>query len=158
MTAAEPFVVPAGEGEVIRSPLAGPMLLKARAESTGGSFSLLENEVAPKAGPALHRHADEDEMYVVLEGTFRFKLGERIEPAPQGSFVFIPRGTPHCFQNVGDTPGRFLVMFTPAGMERYFEAQATLPPGGMDSDEHRAVAAANGMEILGPPLSVTDPL
>jgi len=53
---------------------------------------------------------------------------------------------------------RFLVMFTPAGMERYFEAHATLAPGGMDSDEHRAEAAANGMKILGPPLSVTDPL
>jgi mannose-6-phosphate isomerase-like protein (cupin superfamily) len=158
MTIPEPFVVPAGEGEVIRSPLAGPMLVKARAESTGGSFSLLENEVAPQAGPALHRHAHEDEMYVVLEGTFRFKLGERIEWAPQGAFVFIPRGTPHCFQNVGDTPGRFLVMFTPAGMECYFEAQAALSPGGMDTDEHRAVAAAAGMEILGPPLAVTDPL
>lgn len=134
------------------------MLLKARAESTAGNFSILENEVPPLAGPALHRHQHEDEMYVVLEGLFRFKLDGRMEQAPPGAFVYIPRGTPHCFQNVGDTLGRFLVMFTPAGMERYFEAQASLPPGAMDSEEHRAAAAAHGMEILGPPLSISDPL
>jgi oxalate decarboxylase/phosphoglucose isomerase-like protein (cupin superfamily) len=119
---------------------------------------LLENEVPPQAGPALHRHGNEDEMYYVLEGTFRFKLGDRIEAAPPGAFVYIPKGTPHCFQNVGDTTGRFLVMFTPGGMERYFEAQASLPPGGMDTDEHRAVAQANAMEVLGPPLAISDPL
>ena len=64
---------------------------------------------------------------------------------------------PHAFQNVGDAPGRFLVMFTPAGMERYFEQQASLPPDAMQSDEHRALAHSHGMEVLGPPMSVTDP-
>jgi mannose-6-phosphate isomerase-like protein (cupin superfamily) len=158
MAAPAPFVIPPGGGEAIRSPLAGPMWLKARAETTGGTFSLLENVVPPGAGPPRHRHHDADEMYVVLEGSFRFELDDRIEPAPTGAFVFVPRGTPHCFQNVGTTDGRFLVMFTPAGMERYFEAQASMPPGSMDSDEHRSVAAAHAMEVLGPPLAVRHPL
>lgn len=156
------FVSGPGDGELIQSPLAGQMLLKARSERTGGHFALLENEVAPGAGPALHRHEHEDEMYYVLEGSFRFKFvdadGERIDRADAGSLVVIPRGTAHCFQHVGAEPGRFLVMFTPAGMERYFEGQARLAPGSMQSDEHRAIAAANGMEVLGPPLAISDPL
>ncbi|MDO8392581.1 MAG: cupin domain-containing protein [Actinomycetota bacterium] len=143
---------------MIRSPLAGPMQLKADADTTGGRFTLLENEVPPKAGPPLHRHHSEDEMYYVLKGTFRFKLADRIELAPAGAFVYIPKGTPHCFQNVGDEAARFLVMFTPAGMERFFKRTADLPPGPMDSDAHLAVARDCAMEILGPPLAVSDPL
>lgn len=157
MTPPVPFVIHRDDGEVIRSPVAGQMLLKARAETTGGTFALLESVVPPGAGPPRHRHHDADEMYVVLEGTFRFELDDRIEPAPVGAFVFIPRGTPHCFQNIGATEGRFLVMFTPAGTERYFEVQASFPPGSMDSDEHRSVATAHAMEVLGPPLSVRHP-
>jgi mannose-6-phosphate isomerase-like protein (cupin superfamily) len=152
------FVVEPGGGEMIRSPLAGPMLLKAQAGTTGGHFTLLENEVPPKAGPALHRHHNEDEMYYVLEGTFRFKLADRIELAPPGAFVYIPKGTPHCFQNLGDEPARFLVMFTPSGMERFFEGTASLPPGPMDTDAHRTIARDCAMEILGPPLAISDPL
>jgi mannose-6-phosphate isomerase-like protein (cupin superfamily) len=158
VSATASFVVDPGGGEMIRSPLAGPMVLKARAETTGGHFTLLENEVPPKAGPALHRHHHEDEMYYVLEGTFRFRLADRIELAPRGAFVYIPKGTPHCFQNLGDEPARFLVMFTPSGMERFFEGTASLQPGPMDTDAHRTLARDCAMEILGPPLAISDPL
>jgi mannose-6-phosphate isomerase-like protein (cupin superfamily) len=34
-------------------------------------------------------------------------------PAPTGSFVFVPKGKPHRFQNLGDGPARILVMTAP---------------------------------------------
>jgi mannose-6-phosphate isomerase-like protein (cupin superfamily) len=157
-SSAKPFVVRADSGESFRSPVGGPMTIKARAETTGGSFTAVENLVPPKEGPPLHRHGREDEMYFILDGHLRFKLGEAIHDAPTGAFVFIPRLTPHSFQNIGDTAARILVMFTPAGMERFFEQQAALPAGPMDSDAHRALAQGAAMEILGPPLAVSDPL
>jgi oxalate decarboxylase/phosphoglucose isomerase-like protein (cupin superfamily) len=40
--------------------------------------------------------------------------------------VFVPQGTPHCFQNVTAAPARILVMFTPAGMEHFFDRFAEL--------------------------------
>jgi hypothetical protein len=43
--------------------------------------------------------------------------------------AFGPRGTPHCFQNIGDNPGRLLVITTPSGLERFFEQFAALLPG-----------------------------
>jgi quercetin dioxygenase-like cupin family protein len=157
-TTPQPFVVHAGDGESFRSPVGGPMTVKARAETTAGSFAAVENLVPPLQGPPLHRHEREDEMYFILDGHLRFKLDGVMHDAPTGAFVFIPRGTPHCFQNIGDTAARILVMFTPAGMERFFEGQANLPPGPMDTDAHAALARENGMQILGPPLAVTDPL
>ena len=101
---ANAFVIGPGKGEQFRGPVGGPMTIKARAETTEGTFSALENVVPPKEGPPLHRHGHEDEMYYILEGHLRFKLDGTIRDAPAGSFVFIPRGTPHCFQNIGDDP------------------------------------------------------
>ncbi|MDH4309379.1 MAG: hypothetical protein OEX04_18060, partial [Acidimicrobiia bacterium] len=49
-----------------------------------------------------------------------------------GAFVFMPRGTAHCFQNLEDRPSRILVLLTPAGMERFFEEHANLPSGPVD--------------------------
>jgi uncharacterized RmlC-like cupin family protein len=100
----------------------------------------------------LHTHAGEDESWYVLEGALRFRLGDEIADAPAGSFVFVPRGTPHCFQNVGAEQARIIVMFTPSGMERFFDRFATLPPGPGDPDAFRGIGAEAGMDVVGPPM------
>jgi len=152
------FVVLDGDGEKIHGPAGGPTTIKARAETTNGTFTALENIVAPRQGPPLHIHVREDEIYYILSGDLRFKADEETLDAPTGSFVFIPRGTPHCFRNIGDDPARILVMFTPAGMERFFEGHAELPPGPPDLDAYRAVAHSAWMEVVGKPLADSDPL
>jgi hypothetical protein len=73
----------------------------------------------------------------------------------EGGMAFGPRGTPHCFQNI---PGRLLLITTPAGVERYFEEYAELLPGPVDPQVSAAVARASGLELVGPPLEVSDPL
>ena len=35
--------------------------------------------------------------------------------------MYIPKGTVHTFKNVGTSRGRFLVIITPAGFEKFFE-------------------------------------
>ncbi len=150
---AQPFVIGPGEGEHLRGPVGGPARILARSETTGGNFTALVNQIAPDQGPPEHIHTQEDEMYHVLEGTVRFKADGRYFDAPAGAFMFIPRGTPHCFRNVGDGAARLLVMFAPAGMERFFEGLAALPPGEADADTYRAVARSAGMEVVGPPMS-----
>lgn len=152
------FVVPPDAGTVIRGPVGGPTIIKAATAQTGGAFTLLENNVPPRQGPPLHVHAREDEMWWVLDGHFRFRADLELLDAPTGSFVFVPRGTNHCFQNIGDEMGRILVMFTPSGMERFFEEHADLPPGPVDPDVYRAIANRNWMDVIGPPLGESDPI
>jgi mannose-6-phosphate isomerase-like protein (cupin superfamily) len=152
------FVIPPGQGETIRGPVGGPLTIKARAETTAGTFALVDNVVGPGQGPPLHVHAREDEMWYVLEGRFRVRADERFFDAPAGAFVFVPRGTHHCFQNVGEAPARILVMFTPAGMERFFERLAALPPGPADPAAYRALARECWMEVVGEPLAESHPL
>lgn len=151
------FVVPAGGGRLIRGPVGGPTLVKADTASTGGSLAILENAIPPNEGPPLHLHRREDEFWLILEGTFRFRADDELLAAPEGSFVFVPRGTRHCFQNIGETTGRVLVGFTPGGMERFFEEHANLPPGPVDPETYRAIAEHNWMEVAGPPLAQSEP-
>jgi quercetin dioxygenase-like cupin family protein len=146
------FVIGPGEGTTIEGPAGGPLTFKARGEETDGSLTAFVNTIAPGDGPPLHRHAGEDEAWYILEGQFRFRLDDVLHPAPAGSFVFVPRGTPHCFQNIGEEPGRILVLFTPAGMERFFDRFAALPREEAGPDAFRSIGAEVGMEILGPPL------
>jgi len=142
----------------IEGPVGGPLTFKARGEQTGGALTVLENIVAPLEGPPLHAHASEDEAWYVLEGRLRFKLDGELRDAPAGSFVFVPRGLAHCFQNVGTEPARILVMFTPAGMETFFDRFARLPEGAEVPDAFRTIGADVGMDVLGPPLALSDPL
>jgi quercetin dioxygenase-like cupin family protein len=154
----DPFVVRRGEGEVIPGPAGGGATLKARTETTGGSFTLIEIEIGPKQGPPQHRHRREDEMWYILDGSFRFIADGELFDAPPGAFVFVPRGTAHCFQNLDERPGHLLVMFTPSGMERFFEEHAMLPPGPVDPERYREIAERSWMDVTGPPLAESHPL
>lgn len=157
MSRATAFVVGPGAGAVIRGPVGGDTIIKARTETTAGSLTLLENIIPPRQGPPLHVHAREDESWYVLSGHLRFRADDALLDAPAGSFVFVPRGTRHCFQNIGDEDARILVLFTPSGMERFFEEHARLPAGPVDPTVYRSIAAASWMEVAGPPLAESGP-
>jgi quercetin dioxygenase-like cupin family protein len=148
----DPFFLGPSEGEHIRNVVGGPVTFKLRGEQTNGQLTAFENVLPSGAGPPLHVHAHEDECWYVLEGELRFQLGERFGRAPRGSFVFVPRGTGHCFQNVGAEDARVLIMFTPAGMERFFERFAVEARGTTADEAFRSIGREVGMTVIGPPL------
>lgn len=160
MTVNPAIVMRPGEGVTLEGPAGGPLTFKVRGAETADALTAFENIVAPGDGPPLHRHANEDESWYVIDGTLRFRLGEEIAEAPTGSFVFVPRGLPHCFENSGNEPARILVMFTPSGMERFFEAFAgeAAADGKPDPDAFVRAGEPVGMEVLGPPLRISHPL
>lgn len=145
-----------GEGERVTNPVGGDITFKVRGAESGGALAVFETLVAPGDGPPLHVHAAEEEAWYALSGEFRFRLGDIVHAAPAGSFVFIPRGLSHCFQNIGDAPGRALAVFTPAGMERFFESFGAVG-GGATPETFRRLGAEVGMEVVGPPLARSHP-
>ena len=152
----EPLIHRPDDGEPLPNPVGGEITLAFGAEETAGRLTALVTVAAPGEGPPLHTHASEDECLVVLDGTMRFRLGDELEDATAGSLVFVPRGAVHTWQNVGDSPARMLVLFTPAGMERFFEnfaVQGDVP--GPQAFER--AAEGTGMEVVGPPLARSHP-
>ncbi|WP_232660351.1 cupin domain-containing protein [Pseudonocardia sp. TRM90224] len=153
-----PFAVPAGEGTTLPTPTGSSVTIKAGTSSTSGSMTVLEILSTPMDGPAAHVHHREDELWWVLEGDYRFKLGDTIITLSRGGMAFGPRGIPHAFQNLGATPGRLLVITAPSGLERFFEMSAELASGPLDPAQLAAVGSAAGIDFVGPPLAVSDPL
>ena len=152
------FVSLPGKDPTIRGPLGSPATVRARTENTAGALALIDVIVPSKSGPRLHVHAKEDELWIVLDGDLRFKADSEIMMAPSGSVVFVPRGVRHCFQNMGEQDAHILVLFTPSGMERFFEEIGRLPPGPIDAATRRSIAHAASMEFVGPTLAESDPL
>ena len=157
-TSIRPFAVQAGEGARLSTPSGDLAQVKTNSSNTNGSLSVIELRHEPRSGPALHTHANEDEVWWVLEGEYRFKAGDDMFRLSEGGMAFGPRGIAHCFQNVGDSPARMLIVTTPAGAERFFEEFADLPPGPRNYEDLNAFARAHGIEFVGPPLEVSDPL
>jgi quercetin dioxygenase-like cupin family protein len=123
----QPFTLRPGAGANIRNPLGGPLTFKLRGEQSDGAMLVLETEASPGEGPPLHVHDRQDEWLYVLEGEMRFRLGDHVVSAPAGAFAFIPRGVPHCWQNVGSTLSLMLAVIAPPGLERFFERYTELP-------------------------------
>jgi quercetin dioxygenase-like cupin family protein len=121
--------------------------LLATADQTGGALGIFRQSIAPKSGPPTHLHGMEAEFCYVLSGQFNFKLGERIVSAPAGTFLFIPRNTPHTFQNIGTEPGVLLFGVTPGGFEKMFAERQ-----GVDADTNQKLMAQHHMQVVGPPL------
>jgi mannose-6-phosphate isomerase-like protein (cupin superfamily) len=78
--------------------------IKAGTRQTNGAMTVMELRVAPGSGPAMHIHLREDELWWVLEGEFRFRTADDRLRVSTGGMAFGPRGMPHAFQNIGDTP------------------------------------------------------
>jgi mannose-6-phosphate isomerase-like protein (cupin superfamily) len=101
---------------------------------TGEALSVTELTAFPQNGPPPHIHVGEDESFWVLDGEFSVLLGERTLRAGPGAFVHVPKGTLHTYKNIGNTPGRMIVLLTPGGFARLWEelgepaTQLTIPP------------------------------
>ena len=108
-------------------------------------------------GPGLHVHSREHELWYVLEGEFRFLLGDVLVHQPTGGLAFGPRGTPHTFQNIGAGTGRLLVITGPSGLEEFFLEYDRQATGPYDAEALQAAARVGGLDFLGPPLMVSAP-
>jgi quercetin dioxygenase-like cupin family protein len=132
---------------------------------TSDPFSVME--VRSEAGggvPFLHTHPGA-ETFVVLDGTFELYGqvdGEkRAYAAPTGTVVHIPSMAPHGYANVGDVPGRMLmIMHGEHQMEAFFraigvpveEAQTLSGAGAPPDAEHlTALMKTYGLSFVEPP-------
>jgi len=99
---------------------AGTMRMLASSEDTNGAWSLVELKEMPGYHTNFHRHNHTDEAFYVIEGVLTVKINDKLSDYPAGSYVLIPRGTPHAQGNRGKVPVRVLLTMTPGGFERSF--------------------------------------
>ena len=124
-----------------------------------GRATVIERTAPGGSMPPLHTR-DRDESYLVLEGEVEFHVGSEVVRAHAGEAVVAPRGVERTF-HVRSERARWLVLTAvqcPARYADFLRAVARPEAGRWPSPEEHAsltaLAAANGIAILGPPGSL----
>ena len=115
--------LPPGTG---RSYLMGRIsaIFKADGDETQSGYSISEWWLeAHTQGPGTHSHA-EDDIFYVLEGTMSILVGERWIDASKGSFVLVPGGMMHDFENRSLSRAGVLNFSIPGNFEKDMPAIA----------------------------------
>jgi quercetin 2,3-dioxygenase len=151
-----PFIVDAGASRFGNSAKflgIHPNDLKISGKDTDGQLSVFEYTGLAKIGPAMHVHLKQDEIFTVVEGSYRFVVGEDTHILGPGQTIFLPRNIPHTWIQLTDR-GRMIYFLQPAGkMEEFFATMSrfTAPPSPEEIDR---IHAAHDMKVVGPPLSL----
>jgi quercetin dioxygenase-like cupin family protein len=127
---------------------------------------MVERSAPLGAMAPLHRR-DEDETYRVLEGELTFYVGDDVISAAQGDIVVAPAGLAHTFR-AESADARWLVLTRVSSLDRFLDfgravsSPAAQPDEGWPSPSETAsvaaLAAANGIELLGPPGALPAPV
>ncbi|UOQ69334.1 cupin domain-containing protein [Hymenobacter volaticus] len=124
--------------------------------ATRGAWSLVEITEQPGYQTPWHRHGTWDESFYVLAGTLTAKVRDTVYTLPAGSYLLIPRGTPHRQANRGTVPVTLLLTLHPSGFERHLKDRVELfktsPPGSPSFPAKMAALRqknAQYIEILG---------
>jgi mannose-6-phosphate isomerase-like protein (cupin superfamily) len=77
---------------------------------------------AHSTGPGAHRHEGNEEIFYVLEGTPSVLVGDKWIDAASGTFLRIPAGATHDFENHTARRAGLLNFFLPGGFEQNMPA------------------------------------
>lgn len=154
------FKTPAGEGRLhghlkLKGVNSNVLDLKVSGSDTDGGFALFEQtSISQGRGTPLHVHHKQDEVFYVVEGTYRFKVGDDVFDLAAGDSVFLPMKVPHAWTQLSER-GKMTVLFQPAGkMEDFFTAVAALKTEPTPAQMAK-LFSDNEMEIVGPPLKIS---
>lgn len=132
-----------------------PNDLKVSSKDTLGKLSTFDYIGNQKAGPSLHSHLYQDEVFYVLEGKYIFQLGNEKQLLNAGDLIFLPRTIPHSWVQISEK-GHLYYFLQPAGqMEEFFKRMTELGASGTEA-ERAQVGIDSGIKNHGPGLSATD--
>jgi mannose-6-phosphate isomerase-like protein (cupin superfamily) len=146
----QPVLISSDGGKTVNV-IGNTLIVRLRGRDTNGVVSVAESIDQPGGGPPPHIHHREDETFQVLEGEYEFMCGGKTFTARKGATVFAPRGVPHAYRYVGQTPGRLIVTMTPAGFEGFFEEVGALSPQQQEIPRVIEIGKKYGLEFLPPP-------
>ncbi len=150
------FIVKKGEsrfGHTVKFLGVHPNDLKISSKDTNGQLSVFEYTGLDKVGPALHVHFNQDEIFTVVEGSYRFVVGNETKNLSAGDTIFLPRNIPHTWIQTSDK-GKMIYFLQPAGkMEEFFMVMNGLKerPSPEKIDQ---IHAEHEMKVVGPPLTL----
>lgn len=125
--------------------------------------SVLESRAPYGDAPPLHVHRTQDETFFVVAGELRLEVGGDEVLLRAGDCVCAPRGVPHGYRVESPDGARWLVITSGGDFERFVRAvsrpaatadlpERSAPPAPEEAAALGAVAAAHGIDLVGPPI------
>src|ERR1700740_966381 len=88
-------------------------MIRTSAVETIGAYTMIEIFAEAGNGVPMHIHKNEDEHFIVLEGTLHIAVGDKAVNVAAGRAVTVSRGVPHAWSNLSQPEVRMLVLFSP---------------------------------------------
>lgn len=142
----------------------GNTLVSVKLSSQSGSdgISVIEHWMPFGEAPPLHIHQREDEVFHILDGVMRFRVGDKEITAGKGDTVMAPKGVPHAFRVESAAGAHCLTIMQGSDFETMLRQagrtaeRPSLPEAMAPSSEKIerlvAICAANKIDIVGPPV------
>ena len=151
MTLGGGYMLPSRDGHAIAAIGLG-ITLKTDGASTHDAYSLFEYTIpAGVDGPPPHLHTREDESFISLAGRLDVTLGGEDFVLEHGDYLYLPRDVVHAFRNPYGEESRVISVVSPAGLEKYYQALADMPPGPKDISLMKKIMGEFGIELQLPP-------
>ena len=153
------FKISAGEGRIhghikLKGVNSNIIDVKVSGNDTDGDLAIFEQtSLSQGRGTPLHIHHTQDEIFYVIEGSYKFQLGNDKYELTTGDSIFLPRKVAHAWTQVS-AKGKMTVIMQPAGkLENFFVTMAALDHQP-SQEEIAKVFSDNGMQVVGPPLKI----
>lgn len=154
-----PFILAPGE-QYPGAPRLERPFIRITSRHTDGLIGLWEAQLPPlTAGPHLHVHTKEDEMFFVLDGVLTVQIGDELHDLAAGGLAWGARGIPHAFANRTKDPARVMIMSIPGGAEGVFaelEAYRRTVTGAPDEQALAAIMARYGATRVGSAIPIPE--
>lgn len=147
-------IIHPSEGKKVNPTPAENLIFKLTGEDTNGALDLVEGTIGYQAGPVMHIHQDQDEIFYILDGSLHWRIGEETLDTEAGDTVYVPRGVPHTYINLSEKPARAIAVFSPGGFDRFMDAWTALLATSPSPEEMGELAARYNQVAVGPPLAV----
>jgi mannose-6-phosphate isomerase-like protein (cupin superfamily) len=99
------------------------------------NFSIGNVTLDPDGGQVPWHNQEQEEVYLIVEGTGEMCLGTERQTVSAGQAVYIPPGVFHQLTNIGPAPLRMIYCYGPAGDVAHWrqELAGNLPKAGVDA-------------------------
>lgn len=153
------FKIGAGEGRLhghinLKGVNTNILDIKVSGSDTEGDLAIFEQtSLSQGKGTPLHVHNAQDEIFYVIDGSYKFQIGDDLYDLTIGDSIFLPRQVPHGWTQASEK-GKMTVIVQPAGkLENFFVTMAALDHEP-SQQEISKIFSDNDMQVVGPPLKI----
>lgn len=125
--------------------------VKVPGAATEGAYTLMEDNLKPSFRLGLHLHRTHAETFYILAGAVDFHVDGDWIRAGAGTTLHVPPGVPHACMVADDAPARMLMIYQPAGFDRFLAELSQMTEADFDdAAKMRALEEKHDIVQLGP--------